>query len=102
MTQQTQGSRYLAALRERVLIYDGAMGTSVDTFALTAADFGGERTFGNRDYLVVTRPDVIEQIHASFMEAGCDVLETDTFQSTRIRLDEWGLDDRTVEINRAV
>ncbi len=91
---------YLQALQSRVLIYDGAMGTSIDTFNLTAEDYGGEQTFGARDYLVITRPDVIEQIHTSFMEAGCDVLETDTFQSTRIRLEEWGLADQTTAISR--
>jgi 5-methyltetrahydrofolate--homocysteine methyltransferase len=92
---------YLESLRERVLIFDGAMGPSIDSFNLTAEDYGGERTNGNRDYLVITRPDVVEQIHTSFMEAGCDVLETDTFQSTRLRLEEWGLGDRTAEINHA-
>lgn len=94
-------STYLEALRERVLIYDGAMGTSIDNFTLTVEDYGGERTYGNRDYLVITRPDVIAQIHASFLEAGADVLETCTFQSTRLRLAEWGLGERTLEINRA-
>ncbi len=94
-------SAYLQALRERVLIYDGAMGTSIDTYDLTVEDYGGERTFGNRDYLVLTRPDVIGAIHASFLEAGADVLETCTFQSTRMRLEEWGLGDRTIELNRA-
>ena len=92
---------YLEALRERVLLYDGAMGTSIDTFNLSADDYGGERTNGNRDYLAIARPDVIEQIHASFMEAGCDVLETNTFQSTRLRLEEWGLAERTAELNIA-
>jgi 5-methyltetrahydrofolate--homocysteine methyltransferase len=77
------------------------MGTSIDTFELSAADYGGERTFGARDYLVVTRPDVIEAIHASFMEAGADVLETCTFQATRIRLEEWGLGEQTHAINLA-
>jgi len=100
MTKHTPKPSYLEALKQRVLIFDGAMGTSIDTFNLTAEDFGGEATNGNRDYLVITRPDVIEQIHSSFMEAGCDVLETDTFQSTRLRLEEWGLADRTAEINR--
>ncbi|MCG8349381.1 MAG: homocysteine S-methyltransferase family protein [Chloroflexales bacterium] len=92
---------YLEALEQRVLIYDGAMGTSIDTFNLTADDFGGERTNGNRDYLAMTRPDVIEQIHVSFLEAGCDVIETNTFQSTRLRLEEWGLADQTHAINVA-
>ena len=99
MTKRTP--TYLEALRERVLIYDGAMGTSIDTFELTAEDYGGERTNGNRDYLVITRPDVIAAIHASFLEAGADVIETNTFQSTRLRLEEWGLGDRTLELNRA-
>ncbi|HNP70938.1 MAG TPA: homocysteine S-methyltransferase family protein [Kouleothrix sp.] len=92
---------YLEALRSRVLIFDGAMGTSIDQFGLSAEDYGGERTYGNRDYLAIARPDVIEQIHTSFMEAGCDVLETNTFQSTRLRLAEWGLADRTAELNIA-
>src|SRR6185295_12843636 len=92
---------YLEALKERVLIFDGAMGTSIDNFNLTAEDFGGTRTEGNRDYLVITRPDVIDKIHSSFMEAGCDVVETDTFQSTRLRLEEWGLADQTHAINLA-
>lgn len=100
MTNTTKPT-YLEALRERVLIYDGAMGTSIDTFSLSADDYGGERTNGNRDYLAITRPDVIEQIHTSFMEAGCDVLETNTFQSSRLRLEEWGLAERTAELNIA-
>src|SRR5262245_23901063 len=91
---------YLESLKQRVLVFDGAMGTSIDLFNLSAEDYGGERTNGNRDCLVITRPDVIEQIHSSFMEAGCDVLETNTFQATRLRLEEWGLADRTTEINR--
>src|SRR5690242_7881009 len=92
---------YLEVLAERVLIFDGAMGTSIDPFHLTAADYGGERTFGCRDYLVITRPDVIERIHSSFLEAGCDVLETCSFQASRLRLAEWGLADQTAAINRA-
>jgi 5-methyltetrahydrofolate--homocysteine methyltransferase len=82
-----------------VLVYDGAMGTSLDLYPLTAEDFGGERYNGARDYLAWTRPDIIREIHVSFMEAGCDVLETNTFQSTRMRLEEWGLADRTHELN---
>jgi 5-methyltetrahydrofolate--homocysteine methyltransferase len=91
---------YLEALQSRVLIYDGAMGTSIDPYNLTAEDYGGERTNGNRDYLVITRPDIISQIHSTFLDAGADVLETCTFQSTRIRLEEWGLGDETITINR--
>jgi len=90
---------YLEALAERVLIYDGAMGTSFDTFDLSAEDFGGERTNGNRDYLAWTRPELVRSIHESYLAAGCDVLETNTFQSTRLRLEEWGLGERTHELN---
>ena len=53
---------YLEALRERVLIFDGAMGTNIDLFNLTAADYGGERTHGNRDYLALARPDGVEVV----------------------------------------
>ncbi len=90
---------YIGALRERVLIYDGAMGTSIQGRALTAADFGCKE--GCNDYLVLTRPDVVEEIHASFLEVGCDVLETDTFGGSRPKLDEYGLGERTRELNVA-
>src|SRR5690606_22380991 len=95
------GHRYLQELARRVLIYDGAMGTSIQGLGLTAADFGGASLEGCNDYLVVTRPDAIEALHASFLEAGCDVLETDTFRSNRLTLGEYGLGERVLEINRA-
>jgi 5-methyltetrahydrofolate--homocysteine methyltransferase len=101
VSPQTPRSPYLAALDERVLVFDGAMGTSIDTYTLTTEDFGGPQTDGNRDYLVITRPDIIGEIHASFYEAGSDVVETCTFQSSRMRLAEWGLADQTFEINKA-
>src|SRR5579871_1429600 len=94
-------SRYLQELERRVIIFDGAMGTNVQTYHLGAADYGGERTEGCNEYLVITRPDVIEEIHSGFMEAGCDVLETDTFTGSRLKLDEYGLGERTHEINLA-
>jgi len=92
-------SFYLDILQERVLIYDGAMGTSVQARELTAADFGGKE--GCNDYLVLTRPDVVEEIHASFMEVGCDVLETATFGCSRPKLEEYGLGAKTREQNVA-
>jgi len=95
------GSRYLQHLRERVLVFDGAMGTSIQKLDLTAADFGGADLEGCNDYLVITRPDAIESVHASFLEVGCDVLETDTFRSNRLTLREYGLHERVLEINRA-
>ena len=98
---QRQDSPYLAALRERVLVFDGAMGTSIQRYNLSPADFGGERLEGCNDYLVISKPDVIEEIHASFLEVGCDVVETDTFRSNRITLGEYGLGEQVDEINRA-
>ena len=93
--------RYLDAVNDHVVIYDGAMGTSVQRYPLTAEDFGGERTNGMNDYLVITRPDVIEEIHASFLAAGAEVIETDTFRSNPLTLAEFGLQERCIEINRA-
>src|SRR5579884_3694568 len=74
------------------------MGTSIQSHGLSAEDFGGKE--GCNDYLVVTRPDVIRDIHASFLEVGCDVIETDTFNASRLRLAEYALGDRTQEINQ--
>jgi 5-methyltetrahydrofolate--homocysteine methyltransferase len=91
---------YLRTLGERVLVYDGAMGTQVMALELTAEDFGGERYHGCNEALVLSRPDVIRQIHESYLEAGADVVETDTFTASRLKLDEYGLGDRVAEINR--
>ncbi len=93
--------RYLAALADHVVVFDGAMGTSVQTCHLGPIDFGGEKLNGCNDYLVITRPDVIESIHASFLEAGAEAIETDTFRSNRITMREYGLQDRIIEINQA-
>ncbi len=91
---------YLDILKQKILIFDGAMGTSVQLLNLTAADFGGLHLEGCNDYLVISRPDAIESIHASFLSVGCDVLETDTFRSNRLTLREYELQDRVLEINR--
>jgi 5-methyltetrahydrofolate--homocysteine methyltransferase len=82
-----------------VLVYDGAMGTNIQLWHLTADDFGGKALEGCNDHLVLTRPDVIQAIHESFLAVGCDVVETCTFQSTPRRLEEWGLLDKAREIN---
>ncbi len=92
-------SAYLEALSRGVLIYDGAMGTSLQRFGLTAEDFGGAAYEGCNDYLVLTRPDVVRSVHDSFLAVGCDVVETCTFQSTPRRLAEWGLLDKVHAIN---
>ncbi len=93
--------RYLDALAERVLIYDGAMGTSLQKQHLTAEHFGGEQYLGCNDVLVLTYPQAVEKVHRSFLEVGVDVIETNTFRSNRITLAEYNLQDKVLEINRA-
>ncbi len=93
--------RYLDAIADHVVIFDGAMGTSIQSYNLTADDFGGEQYNGCNDYLCITRPDVIEEIHASFLAVGSEAVETNTFRSNPLTLAEYGLQDQTVAINRA-
>ena len=90
---------YLAATRDRVVVFDGSMGATLEQFDLSL----------ERDYklpgraheaLVLNRPDVIEDLHRSMVDVGAEVVETDTFQASRLKLEEWGLEDHTYEINR--
>ncbi len=101
MKRHYTNRRYLDALEERVLIFDGAMGTSLQRMDLSAAHFGGESYYGCNDYLVISYPEAVEQVHRSFLEVGVDVIETDTFRANRITLAEYGLQERVIEINRA-
>ncbi len=93
--------RYLDAIDDHIVIFDGAMGTSIQSYDLTAEDYGGEYLEGCVDYLVITRPDVIREIHESFLEVGSEAVETDTFRGNRLTLGEYGLGDRVIEINKA-
>ncbi|MGE0681469.1 MAG: methionine synthase [Candidatus Binatia bacterium] len=88
-------------LRERIFLFDGAMGTSIQALQLEAAAFGGPEYDGCNEYLVLTAPQVIAGIHDSFLKAGSDIIETDTFGSTHIVLAEYGLQDKALEFNRA-
>ena len=92
---------YLDALKERVLVFDGAMGTMLQSMKLTEADFGGKALVGCNDALVLSSPEVIASVHRAYLEAGADVIETDTFRSNRITLADYGLADRVIELNRA-
>jgi methylmalonyl-CoA mutase cobalamin-binding domain/chain len=92
--------RYLDALEKKVLVFDGAMGTSLQVQNLTAEHFGGEQYNGCNDYLVISYPEAVEKVHRSFLEVGVDVIETDTFRSNRITMKEYGLQDRVIEINQ--
>jgi 5-methyltetrahydrofolate--homocysteine methyltransferase len=100
MTERKYTNRkYLDALEKKVLVFDGAMGTSLQVQNLTAEHFGGEQYNGCNDYLVISYPEAVEKVHRSFLEVGVDVLETDTFRSNRITMAEYKLQDRVIEIN---
>ncbi|MBI4760540.1 MAG: methionine synthase [Chloroflexi bacterium] len=99
MNRKYTNRRYLDALEKKVLVFDGAMGTSLQKQNLTAEHFGGEQYNGCNDYLVVSYPETVEKVHRSFLEAGVDVIETNTFRSNRITMKEYGLQDRVLEIN---
>ena len=91
---------YLDALSRQVLVFDGAMGTSIQALDLGPQDFGGEDLAGCNDHLVLTRPELIRGIHDTFLEVGCDVVETDTFRANRLAIAEYGLEGRVFEMNR--
>ncbi|TVP71883.1 MAG: methionine synthase, partial [Leptolyngbya sp. LCM1.Bin17] len=83
-----------------VLVFDGAMGTNLQVQNLTADDFGGPEYEGCNEYLVVTNPKAVETVHRGFLEAGADVIETDTFGGTCLVLAEYDLADRAYELNK--
>ena len=93
-------------IKERVLVLDGAMGTMIQGFGLTEADFRGSRfqgiswqMQGNNDILSLTRPDVIESIHRKYLDAGADIIETNTFSSQRISMADYHVEALCAEMN---
>jgi len=109
MPNQAQPSSRLAQLlHERILILDGAMGTMIQRYRLEEADYRGERfrdwpsdLKGNNDLLVLTKPEVIREIHEQYLEAGADILETNTFNGNRLSQADYGLQDYAAEIDTA-
>ncbi|MBE3568969.1 MAG: methionine synthase [Bacillales bacterium] len=87
-------------LEKRILIIDGAMGTMLQQAGLTPNDFGGEQYDGCNEYLNITAPHVVEWIHRSYLEAGADIIETNSFGGTPLVLNEYNLGDQAYEINR--
>src|SRR5690349_10874987 len=97
-----------AALEQRILVLDGAMGTMIQRYGLSEAQYRGERfrdfardLKGNNDLLSITRPEVIREIHTQYLEAGADILETNTFNSTSISQADYHLEDIVAELNLA-
>src|SRR5262245_18604809 len=90
----------LGLLNERVLIFDGAMGTNIHRYHPTDADWGGAAQINNCDYVAITHPEWIYEIHKGFLEVGCDAIETNTFNGSTIVMSEFGLGDRVEELNR--
>src|SRR5690606_21628198 len=98
-------NRLRQALKERILILDGAMGTMIQQYRLKEADYRGERFAdwprdlqGNNDLLSLTRPDIIRQIHEQYLEAGADILETNTFNAQAVSLEDYGMQDLAQEL----
>src|SRR3954466_14185651 len=90
---------FMAATRDRVVVFDGSMGATLEQYDLSLED-DYRLPGGCHEALVLNRPDVIEQLHASMIEAGAEVVETDTFHGSRLKLDEWGLGEHTPEKHR--
>src|ERR671917_743464 len=89
---------FLETARSRVVVFDGGMGATLEQFDLTQEDYGGPQGKCH-EALVLKRPDVIQGVHESMLDAGAEVVETDTFQASRLKLEEWGLGEHTLEIN---
>src|SRR3954470_18159835 len=94
------------ALRSRILVLDGAMGTMIQRYTLTEGDFRGSRFAdhakdlkGNNDLLILTRPDIISEIHGQYLEAGADIIETNTFSSTTVAQADYQLESVAYELN---
>ncbi|WP_185168923.1 homocysteine S-methyltransferase family protein, partial [Escherichia coli] len=97
-----------AQLNERILVLDGGMGTMIQSYRLNEADFRGERFAdwpcdlkGNNDLLVLSKPEVISAIHNAYFEAGADIIETNTFNSTTIAMADYQMESLSAEINFA-
>jgi 5-methyltetrahydrofolate--homocysteine methyltransferase len=89
----------LETLKERIVVFDGAMGTNLQVQNLSLDDFGGPRFEGCNENLLVTRPDAVEKVHAGFLDVGCDVVETNSFNGTPVDFAEYGIGDKAYEMN---
>src|SRR5256885_8211120 len=88
----------LKTLKERVVVFDGAMGTNLQVQNLSVDDYGGAQFEGCPEYLLISRPAAVERVHAAFLEVGCDVVETDSFGAIPYVLGEYGISELTYEL----
>ena len=105
MTDKTEQIKQLMA--ERILILDGAMGTMIQSYNLEEEDYRAQRfsehpcdVKGNNDLLSLTRPDIIKAIHAAYFDAGADIVETNTFNSTSVAMADYQMEDIVYELNK--
>src|SRR3982751_6383031 len=89
----------LETLKARIVVFDGAMGTNLQVQNLTLDDFGGLRFEGCNENLLITRPDAVENVHTAFLDVGCDVIETNSFNGTPIDFAEYDMADQAYDMN---
>lgn len=99
-TNRMTGKELLNILENRIIVFDGATGTSLQNQDLSAADFGGERYAGCNEYLNIVKPGATEKVHRGFLDVGADIIETNSFGGTSVVLAEYGLADKSYEINK--
>lgn len=92
-------ANFLDTLKERIVVFDGAMGTNLQVQNLSLEDFGGLRFEGCNENLLVTRPDAVENVHVAFLDVGCDVIETNSFNGTPVDFAEYDIADKAYEMN---
>lgn len=92
--------KFLEVLSKKVVVYDGAMGTNLFTYKLSAEDYGGLEFEGCPEMLNETKPEIIQEIHSKFLEAGADIIETNSFGSSRLVLSEYGISERSYELSK--
>jgi 5-methyltetrahydrofolate--homocysteine methyltransferase len=90
---------FLETLHDRIVVFDGAMGTNLQVQNLTLDDFGGLRFEGCNEHLLITRPDAVENVHTAFLDVGCDVIETNSFNGTPVDFAEYDMADQAYEMN---
>jgi 5-methyltetrahydrofolate--homocysteine methyltransferase len=97
---ESRMNTFLDALKERIVVFDGAMGTNLQAQDLTVDDYGGPQFEGCPEYLLITRPAAIEKVHTAFLDVGCDVIETNSFGGTSVVLGEYGIAHMAYELNK--